>query len=76
MILYGKKTEVKYLCLDLIWRPVKTLVRFVVVETDSGRCVLMSTSFTLTAEEIIEIYALRFKIETSFDDDMELGIFK
>jgi len=77
MVLYGKKTEVKYLCLDLIWKPVKTLVRFVIVETDSGRCVLMSTSLTLNAEEIIEIYALRFKIETSFDEQKnDMGCFE
>jgi hypothetical protein len=68
MTLYGKKTAVKYLCVDLIWKPVKRLVRFVVVETASGRCVLMSSDLTLSAEEIITIYALRFKIETSFDE--------
>ena len=77
MVLYGKKTVVKYLCLDLIWKPVKTLVRFVIVETDSGRCVLMSTSLTLTAEEIIRIYALSFKIETSFDEQKnDMGCFE
>jgi hypothetical protein len=66
MVLYGKKTRVRYLCLDLIWRPVKRLIRFVLVETDRGRCILISSSLTLTPEEIIHIYALRFKIETSF----------
>ena len=66
MVLYGKKTRVRYLCLDLIWRPVKRLVRFVLVEMDRGRCIFMSSSLTLSPEEIIAIYALRFKIETSF----------
>jgi len=76
MTIYGKKTLVKYLCLDLLWKPVKKPVRFVAVETDSGRCVLMSTSLTLTAEEIIAIYALRFKIETSFDEQKnDMGCF-
>jgi hypothetical protein len=76
MVLYGKKTKVKYLCLDLLWRPVEKLVRFVAVESDSGRCVFMSTSLTLTAEEIISIYTLRFKIETSFDDQKnDMGSF-
>jgi len=76
MTLYGKKTSVRYLCLDLLWKPVKKLVRFIVVETDSGRCVLMSSSLTLTAEEIIAIYALRFKIETSFDEQKnDMGCF-
>jgi len=66
MILYGKKSKVRYKCLNLIWKPVKKLVRFVVVETDSGRCVLMSTDLTLRPEDIIAIYALRFKIESGF----------
>jgi len=62
--------------LDLIWKPVKRLVRFVLVETDSGRCVLMSSSLTLTPEEIITIYALRFKIETSFAEQKnDVGCF-
>jgi hypothetical protein len=68
MVLYGKQSKVNYTCLDLIWMPVKRLVRFVIVKSDSGKCVLMSTSLSLSPEEIIAIYALRFKIETSFDE--------
>jgi hypothetical protein len=76
MTLYGKKTHVRYLCLDLIWRPVKRLVRFVLVERDRGRCIFMSSSLTLTPEEIISIYALRFKIETSFAEQKhDVGCF-
>jgi hypothetical protein len=76
MTLYNKKTSVKYLCLDLLWKPVKRLVRFVVVESDSGRCVLMSSNLSLSAEDIINIYALRFKIETSFDEQKnDMGCF-
>ena len=76
MMLYGKQTEVKYLCLDLIWKPVKKLVRFVLVETDRGRCVLMSSSLTIDPQDIITIYALRFKIETSFGEQKnDLGCF-
>jgi len=76
MTLYGKSQKVRYICLDLMWRPVKKLVRFVCVKTDSGYCVLMSTSLTLSPEDIITIYALRFKIETSFDEQKnEIGCF-
>jgi len=76
MSLYGKSTTVRYLCLDLIWKPVKRLVRFVCVKTDRGCCVLMSTSLTLDPEDIITIYTLRFKIETSFDEQKnEMGCF-
>lgn len=76
MVLYGKKTKVQYLCLDLIWRPVKRLVRFVLVKTDSGSCVLMSSDLTLGPEDIIAIYGMRFKIETSFDEQKnDMGSF-
>lgn len=76
MVLYGQKAKVKYLCLDLLWKPVKKRVRFVAVESGSGRCVLMSTSLTMSAEDIISIYGLRFKIETSFDDQKnDVGCF-
>ena len=76
MVLYGKETDVAYLCLDLLWRPIKKLVRFVAVKTEWGRIVLMSSSLTLTAEEIITVYCLRFKIETSFAEQKnDVGCF-
>ena len=68
MMLYGKSSKVRYLCVDLIWKPVKRLVRFVLTITNSGNCILMSSDFTLDPESIISIYAMRFKIETSFDE--------
>ena len=68
MVLYGKETDVKYLCLDLLWRPIKKKVRFVLVKIDDTPFILMSGDLTLTAEEIIALYANRFKIETNFDD--------
>jgi hypothetical protein len=77
MTLYGKKTKVRYLCQDLIWRPVKKLVRFVLVDMGANdRVILMSTSLTLRPTDIIAIYGLRFKIETSFDEQKnDMGCF-
>ena len=76
MNLYGKDTKVKYLCLDLLWKSTDTIMRFVVVSSSVGQCVLMTDDLTLTAEEIITIYTLRFKIETSFDEQKnEMGCF-
>lgn len=76
MVLYGKTTKVQYLCFDLIWMPVKRVVRFVCVETNSGRCVLMSSDISLDPKDIIMIYALRFKIETSFKEQKnDMGCF-
>ena len=68
MTLYGKASKVRYLCLDLIWKPVKRLVRFVLTITESGCCIFMSSDLNLDPESIIRIYAMRFKIETSFDE--------
>jgi len=68
MTLYGKESKVRYLSLDLIWKPVKRLVRFVLTVTNSGCCIFMSSDLNLDPESIISIYAMRFKIETSFDE--------
>ena len=52
---------------DLLWRPTGRLVRFVaVVHPTRGSCLLMCTDTTLDPVEIIRIYGLRFKIEHTF----------
>lgn len=66
--IYGETgTKIFYRTLDLIWKPVGILIRFVfVVHPQRGRIILMSTDLTLNAMEIIRLYGLRFKIEVSF----------
>ena len=60
-------TAIAYKCLDLIWRPVGVIVRFVfVMHPTRGNIILMSTDLTLDPIDIIKTYALRFKIEVSF----------
>ena len=65
---YGeKRTQIRFRSLDLIWRPVGIVVRFVaVIHPVRGRCILMCTDLGLPALEIIRLYGLRFKIELSF----------
>ena len=65
---YGEKDVlIRYLCLDLLWRPIRRLARFVLVEhPDRGRIVFLCTDLTLNPIEIIRLYGLRFKIEFSF----------
>jgi hypothetical protein len=65
---YGeKRTQIRFRSVDLIWRPVGVLVRFVaVIHPVRGRCILMCTDLGLPALEIIRLYGLRFKIELSF----------
>lgn len=64
--IYGQKKTVLFLCLDLIWRPVKEKVRFVLVRDGKERFVLMCSDLSLSAEDIIKAYSYRFKIEVNF----------
>lgn len=65
---YGEKgVELRYKVLDLLWRPVGSMVRFVLVDHPRrGRMILMTTCPELEPAEIIRLYGLRFKIELSF----------
>jgi hypothetical protein len=66
--IYGE-TDVllRYRLIDLCWRPIGRLVRFVlVIHPDRGRKILLSTDLSLAALQIIELFGVRFKIEVSF----------
>ena len=65
---YGEtKVMLRYRSIDLLWRPIGIMVRFVlVIHPTRGRCILMGTNLKMSALEIIELYSYRFKIEVSF----------
>jgi DDE superfamily endonuclease len=65
---YGEsRVRVRYYALDLLWRPVGQLVRFVLVDHPSrGRLILMSTDRTVPPLELLACYSYRFKIEVAF----------
>lgn len=66
--IYGESgITLRYRTVDLLWRPVGVLVRFVIVKHPTrGSIFLMATDLNLSPLDIIEIYGLRFKIEVSF----------
>ena len=67
LCLYGKTQKVRYLCLDLLWgEKLYQLLRFVLVEYDDTRRILVSTDISVSPARIIELYSYRFKIETAF----------
>jgi hypothetical protein len=65
-LVYQKKETVRYLVLDLIWKPVKGLVRFILIETSRGRLILMSSDLTLQPLLALSLYTGRVRIESLF----------
>ena len=63
---YDEVKTVRVLCLDLLWKPIGQKVRFVLVQDKGQSFILMCSDFALTPQEIVELYAIRFKIEVSF----------
>ena len=65
-LVYQKQETVRYLVLDLIWKPAKGLVRFILIETSRGRLILMSSDLTLDALQALSLYTARVRIESLF----------
>jgi len=63
---YQQQEIVRYLVLDLIWKPAKGLVRFILIETSRGRLILMSSDLTLGALQALGLYTARVRIESLF----------
>jgi hypothetical protein len=65
--IYDKQETVRYLSLDLIWKPVKRKLRFILAETSRGPIMLMTSDLTVEPLIAIELYCGRVGIETLFD---------
>jgi len=75
---YGERgVTLRFLCLDLLWRPLRQLVRFVLVDHPTrGRMILITTDLAMPAIDVIRLYGLRFKIELSFKQALRvLGVY-
>lgn len=64
---YDKVETVRYLSLDLLWKPVKGLLRFVLIENSRGRIILITSDLHLDPMIVMQLYCHRTKIETMFD---------
>lgn len=67
VMMYGQLRTISYCCLDLLWKPVKGMIRFVMIQDGDGRYILMGSDPKLSAVDMIAIYAYRTKIEVMFD---------
>jgi len=65
--IYGQKETVRYLTLNLLWKPIKGMLRFILVETSRGRIILMTSDLNLDPIVAIQLYCRRVTIETMFD---------
>ena len=65
--IYGKIENVSILSLNLLWKPTKGLIRFVLAVTSRGPIVLMCNDLNQDPVSALEIYCARVRIETMFD---------
>lgn len=75
--MYGKKQDVEYYCINLLWglKHYQTL-RFVLVKWNGLKSILVTTDLTMKPIMVIELYARRAKIESMFREmKQQLGGF-
>lgn len=65
--IYDSVETVRYLVLDLLWKPAKSTIRFVLVESSHGRIIIMSSDLELSAHQAIFLYCRRSSIEALFN---------
>jgi hypothetical protein len=65
--LYGQQTTVYYQCFQFFWDSPDAEVLFVLTQLPDGkRLILLFSDVKLSADQVIEAYAKRFKIEVCF----------
>lgn len=64
---YGSEETVRYLAFNLLWKPVRGELRFILVETPRGRLILVSSDLSLEPIAALQLYCRRAAIETLFN---------
>jgi hypothetical protein len=67
VILYGNQEDIAFYCLDLLWKPIKSKIRFVWVVCQDRPFILMCSDLSLDPLDILTAYSYRFKVEVSFN---------
>ncbi len=65
--IYGQTENVSIASLDLLWKPTKNLIRFVLAVTSRGPIILMCSDLSQDPVAALELYCARVRIETMFD---------
>ncbi len=65
-IVYQKKETIRYMTLDLLWKPAKGRLRFFLIETSRGRIILMTSDLALEPLVALHLYCERVTIEVMF----------
>lgn len=64
--IYGENKKLEVLCLDLVWQANQEKLRMVLVKEDTSTFILICSDLSISPQEIVELYACRYKIEVTF----------
>lgn len=64
---YQKVETIRYQLFDLMWKPTKSMIRFLLFETSRGRIILMTSDLHMTHTTALKLYCHRVTIEIMFD---------
>lgn len=65
--IYGGKETVSIASMNLLWKPTKNLIRFVLAVSSRGPIILMCSDLHQDPVAALELYCARVRIETMFD---------
>ena len=65
--IYGNVEKVSIRTIDLLWKPTKSLIRFVLAVTSRGPIILMCSDLNQDPVAALQLYCARIRVETMFD---------